>query len=256
MYHVVDTRNDDALVQQAVISFDVPEVSLGPSIEASNGKSYRGTSDFYLSHSVPGNMFTGVMNIKSGQVDLFPLAPDRLDMIDTSWGQKAYSGPIHDGSQRLIEHPGQGGSGVVSHMQLVAKLADKNPDNYVGFTMLDVRSLRRSGAEWNIVNDAVSMLYGASRSLNSRHVKLIDEIPNNRDSNAEAFNHSKGSIGYHLPVEVKRHILTGIAEKLGSDHTWTAAIRSEMDREELSPNAYEIALAKKAAAISAPRLYI
>lgn len=248
VYHVVDTRDDNALVTQAVVNFDFPKICAGSPIEK-DGKSYAGTLGYYLDNSRPGNMFTGVLHVKTGQIDLFPLSPDRMDMIGTEWGQKPYSGAFHDESSKLISHPGQGGRGRVSHLQLIDKLADKNTENYVGFTMLDVRDLRRAaGGAWSIANDEVSMLYGASRSLNTQHIKHVAEGVVAGKSNAEAFTQNKGQFGFHLPVELKRHILQGVAETLGERHPWRTAIQSELGRDELAPNAYAIAMERKRAA--------
>lgn len=96
IYHIVDTRSDTALVGKATINFDMPKISPGKDIKDAEGRTYKGTVDYYLSHSSPGNMFTGVLNIKTGQIDLYPLSIGRNDMIDYDWGQREFSNKSHD----------------------------------------------------------------------------------------------------------------------------------------------------------------
>jgi hypothetical protein len=262
LYHIVDTRSEQALAGKAAVDFELPDITYGEKIKVGKNK-YNGTTDYYLTHSANGNMFSGVMNIKSGVVDIYPLSTKRNDMIDTSWGQEYYKGKFHDNG-KSIEHPGQGSNAPVSHLQLVAKINGishdeiknhKINDNYIGFTLLDVRGLRRTTNTY--LNEQVSMLYGASRSLNTRHVNIMkdDRKAISYENNIETFKRNEGGFTYHLPIELKREILIGIKKGL-SDRalsSWGSAIDKELQRDELNVRSYDDAIKAKAKPV---RVYV
>ncbi|EDT41556.1 hypothetical protein [Burkholderia ambifaria] len=240
IFHIVDTRDDNAVASKAVMDFEFPQIQAGDTV------------GYYLQRSTPGNMFTGVVNIKTGVVDIYPLDPDRNDMIDFEWGQKCYQGKTHDGD-RPIRHPGRGtpnwlGSDAiqrVSHLQLISKLPDKNHGDYVGFTLSDVRSLRKESNKWK--NDQVSFLYGASRSLNTTHVSMVNDNAIPYKTNKLSYQMNKGVFTYLLPIEFKRRLLSGLVETLGAGNPRKIFIASELDREELNIESYAKAKAPKIA---------
>lgn len=238
IYHIVDTRSENALVGKATINFDMPKISPGKDIKDSEGRTYKGTVDYYLSHSSPGNMYTGVLNIKTGQIDLYPLSIGRNDMIDYDWGQKEFSNKTHD-SEKAIMHPGQGSKTPVSHLQLLSKLnAIDMSSDYVGFTFCDTRSIRKHGDFF--ANSQVSMLYGASRSLNANHVNILkdDSSVVSGTNNLDAHNRNESIFTYHLPIEIKRDILTGIKAIMGESEGWQREIDKELSRADMKVDYY------------------
>lgn len=239
IYHIVDTRSDTALVGKATINFDMPKISPGKDIKDAEGRTYKGTVDYYLSHSSPGNMFTGVLNIKTGQIDLYPLSIGRNDMIDYDWGQKEFSNKTHD-SEKAIMHPGQGSKTPVSHLQLLSKLnASDRGSDYIGFTFCDTRSIRNHGDFF--ANSQVSMLYGASRSLNANHVNILkdDSSVISGANNLDSHNKNNSIFTYHLPIEIKRDILTGIKGIMCESEGWQRAIDKELSRDDMNVNYYQ-----------------
>lgn len=238
VYHIVDTRSDTALAGKATINFDMPKIIPGKDIKDSEGRIYKGTVDYYLSHSSPGNMFTGVLNIKTGQIDLYPLSIGRDDMIDYDWGQKEFSNKTHD-SGKAIMHPGQGSKTPVSHLQLLSKLnAGDMRGDYVGFTFCDTRHIRKHGDFF--ANSQASMLYGASRSLNANHVNILkdDSSVVLGANNLDAHNRNDSIFTYHLPIEIKRDILTGIKGIMGESEGWQREIDNELSRKDMKVDSY------------------
>lgn len=238
IYHIVDTRNDNAIAGKSTMDFDMPSIKAGGVVLDSSGVEHKGTLGYYLNKSIPGNMFTGVVNVKTGKIDIYPLLTERYDMIDSSWGQKEFKGVTHD-SGECIKHPGQGSKEAVSHLQLLSKLQVKDNDDYIGFTLLDVRGLRRNIAD--LKNDDVSMIYGASRILNVNHINLLkdDSTATSMESNLETCKKNPGTFTYHLPIEVKRNILEGIKNELGEVSSWNDSIKKELLRDELNIASYD-----------------
>ncbi|MEG6258809.1 hypothetical protein [Enterobacter bugandensis] len=138
----------------------------------------------------------------------------------------------------------------VSHLQLVAKLQDKNPENYVGFSFLDVRGIRRD--VMNFTNKEVSMLYGASRSLNTKNVNLINDDVSAKEfgTNKESFKNNKGIFTYHLPIELRRHILEGICEIVENHPEWPSEIQKELLRDDYDTSNYDKLRNKKTLLLS------
>lgn len=238
IYHIVDTRSENALVGKATINFDMPKISPGKDIKDSEGRTYKGTVDYYLSHSSPGNMYTGALNIKTGQIDLYPISIDRGDMIDFGWGQKEFLNKTHD-SGNAIMHPGQGSNVPVAHLQLLSKLnATDISDDYIGFTFCDTRHIRKH-ANFH-TNSQVSMLYGASRSLNLKHVNILknDSAAVSGANNLDAHKRNESIFTYHLPIEIKRDILTGIKAIMGNSEGWQIEIDKELSRADMKVDYY------------------
>jgi hypothetical protein len=238
LYHIVDTRSDTALIGKATLDFEIPDIKAGPELVDSKGVTFKGSLDFYLNKSMHGNMFTGVLNIRTGIIDIYPVSIERNDMIDTSWGQKDYQNEFHDHGAS-IRHPGQSSGELVSHLQLIKKLGEnKKPEDYIGFTMLDVRGLRKESS--NIKNDDVSMLYGASRSLNTHHVNIVKDEARAKEypTNAESFRKNPGTFTYHLPMEVKRQVLESISRIIGGNTSWRLNIDNELLRDEYQVSSY------------------
>lgn len=238
IYHIVDTRSETALAGKATINFDMPKIIPGKDIKDSEGRTYKGTVDYYLSHSSPGNMYTGVLNIKTGQVDLYPLSLGRDDMIDYDWGQKEFSNKTHD-SGKAIMHPGQGSKTPVSHLQLLSKLnTGDTKGDYIGFTFCDTRHIRKHGDFF--ANSQVSMLYGASRSLNANHVNILkdDSSVVSGANNLDSHNRNDSIFTYHLPIEIKRDILTGIKGIMRESEDWQREIDKELSREDMKVDSY------------------
>ena len=110
--------------------------------------------------------------------------------------------------------------------------------HYIGFTFCDTRSIRNHGDFF--ANSQVSMLYGASRSLNANHVNILkdDSSVISGANNLDAHNKNNSIFTYHLPIEIKRDILTGIKGFMCEREGWQRAIDKELSREDMKVDYY------------------
>ncbi|WP_122764758.1 RHS repeat domain-containing protein [Pseudomonas viridiflava] len=243
IYHFKDSRfsNETPVKGQVVVNFDFPALALSEA------------SKFYLSRSQSGNSFSGVVNLETGQVDIYPLSVTRRDReIRSDWAAE-YEGDMHD-QGRPIVHSERDADGIlrVAHVQLMRKLGERE-EQLVGFTLNDLSHLRLDKLEFHevIQNHDTSMIYGASRSLNTNKMGLIASADNIVDrlgfldlgrssravsggaevgrTNKESFELNKDRVNmfYQLPTEFKRDIASAFI----ANPSTTPRLRQALERE-------------------------
>ncbi|MFV3327734.1 RHS repeat-associated core domain-containing protein [Pseudomonas sp. NY15372] len=152
---------------------------------------------YYLERTKKGNVFTGVMDVRSGEISMYPTALKRAegDSGDSFSWQTEYQGEHHDGGNNIVHHARVN----PSHKQLVGKL-EKDSSQFVGFTFFDLRGVRKDVAG-NISSHQteMSVIYGRSRSLNRPHLTRLNDDGRSGEPSAE------------LPVEMKVKILDAFA---------------------------------------------
>ncbi|WP_333995106.1 RHS repeat-associated core domain-containing protein [Burkholderia orbicola] len=210
---------------------------------------------FYLAKSKPGNSFSGVVDIETGDVDVYPLSIERRDrQIRHDWA-RPYEQEMHDDGVPIV-HSERALSGEirVAHMQLAEKI-NKPPSRLVGFTVNDLSGIRgRDGID----NRETSIIYGASRSLNSDKIRMLDREGGGLDSrmrklspaldlatvgrvesrptrktgltNEESFqlNYANSFMFYQLPIEFKREIAALISDFHGVSAELRDALRCDL----------------------------
>ncbi|MGA3797001.1 RHS repeat domain-containing protein [Pseudomonas fluorescens] len=222
VYHFKDMRfsKTSNVKGEVVVNFDFPGLSLSDA------------SGFYLERSKSGNSFSGVVDIETGQVDIYPLSLTRRDRLIRSDWARSYDGDLHDQGAPIV-HSERDLDGVlrVAHVQLMEKLG-KREDQLIGFTLNDLSHLRLDGLDFEEVaqNTDTSIIYGASRSLNTSKIGLIVssnsfaeksrylDLANSSTfkgggvvaggTNLETFNLNRERIVpfFHLPIEFKQEI--------------------------------------------------
>lgn len=191
----------------------------------------------YLDSSSDGNSFCGVVNIKSGALSLYPLAPEREDATDSVWG-KTYKGQTHDGGQPLKHAMRDADNNIVtSHDQLVEKLGGSRED-YVGFSLNDLTDVRfrSAGGFLGAANHDTSVLYGRSRTLNTFHFKTVDDKAVSHDSTKDTFDKNNGELLFELPIEFKEKIINQIIKEVGKEHKFGKLLEHELKRDEMNKN--------------------
>ncbi|MEX3774928.1 RHS repeat-associated core domain-containing protein [Pseudomonas sp. MYb118] len=196
---------------KVVVNYEIPEMRPGPQF------------NFYLAQSMPGNSFTGLINVSktddelSGVVDIYPLEPDwRVNERDllSNWRTK-YSGKTHnDGSP--IEHARASANYLTSHAQAL-KIFDRDLKVTAGFTFRDVRGLPLTPEGYR----KMPAISGNSATANAEKTFKVPHNFESVGSNIEDFNKAfKMSNAYvsgvaqfgSIPLEVQRYLLTMFAE--------------------------------------------
>ncbi|WP_181902524.1 RHS repeat domain-containing protein [Chromobacterium violaceum] len=256
LYHFVDSRDIDLDRQdprgagynpqqqrrhaKVAVNFEFPTLKAGGSV------------DFYLKRTRPGNLFTGIVDVDSGEVNLHPLNINRIGEGGPSqndgW-KKNYAGEFYEGHGALIEHNPSAGLGMTSHEQ-AAKIFKKNKFTSIGFSFYDVRGLRSMGDSLGREESKnTSALYGRSRSLNRPHMYRVPDSMKPGGSNIESFRAAereynptklKGDIEkgrevvepfFELPIEFKVKILDLLRGCVEDSHL-SRVLRDEMERPE------------------------
>ncbi|WP_324284972.1 RHS repeat-associated core domain-containing protein [Enterobacter ludwigii] len=160
---------------------------------------------FYLEKSQKGNIFTGIVNIESGKIYMYPTSLVREGGGDTFSWQTEYQGKHHDKGENIIHHPRQN----PSHRQLVDKVNKEEKtkidhNKFIGFTFYDLKDVRGDVAgNFASHQKEMSVIYGRSRSLNAPHMtKLNDDGTPEMTVGDNEVVHSA-----ELPIEIKRGIL-------------------------------------------------
>ena len=110
--------------KKIVVDYEIPKLHPG------------GNLKFYLGQSKRGNAFTGIININTGAVDIYPLASERrLGGAVDVW-RVAYKGQTHDGQSPILHSP-QGIEGPTSHEQAI-EIFSGAKETHVGFSFQDV----------------------------------------------------------------------------------------------------------------------
>ena len=136
-----------------VVDYELPDLSPGAKLK------------YYLAQSQPGNAFGGIINIKTGVVNIYPLSRVRPGIMPDSW-RTDYQGTTHDKKPAIVQPPPH--LGIVTSHELTTKKFSGRKEDQVGFTFQDVRGVDEYFDRRRRYRTTAPVL-GVSRSLNQSH---------------------------------------------------------------------------------------
>lgn len=189
--------------EKIVVNFEIPTMSPGEGVT------------YYLSQSKPGNSFIGLIDVVSGEVNIYPLSPMRGSNPNTiqDW-QRSYEGFTHD-AEDPIRHLSatRGSSEILTAHQHAMNSFKKDKGNVVGFTFHDTREVEKeAGKKYR----SKSAIVGDSRGLNFNKMSSVSDsfvtAGTNKADYAKAI--ETGAIKKEfrsLPIEVVTELLGVLA---------------------------------------------
>ena len=175
---------------------------------------------YYLEQSRPGNVFSGIINLSSGEVNIYPLNIERHNVSLPAEGWKErYRGTFHNGGEAIVH----GAKGRVSHLQAV-DIYSWDVGNTIGFTFRDVRALPHTDA----ASRKISAIADRSVSLNYDKTYKVPDTFSSVGNNKEDFDIAKAKAEtpdprdfsiYRfkcLPIEVKVELVSMLIRGSGS----------------------------------------
>ncbi|WP_414879668.1 RHS repeat domain-containing protein, partial [Pseudomonas sp. IT-P100] len=179
---------------------------------------------YYLEQSRPGNVFTGIISLSSGEVNIYPLKIERRKVVLPVEGWKDnYRGIFHNGGEAIMH----GRDGLVSHLQAI-NIYSWDVENTIGFTFRDVRALPHTDTGCR----EIPAIEDRSASLNSGKTYNVPDTFSSVGNNKEDFDFAKAeaevsdqdpSLIYkfdHLPIEVKVELVSmfvRVSDSLGEN---------------------------------------
>lgn len=215
--------------EKLVVDFEMPKLVPGEHLS------------YYLRRSLPGNSFVGLIDIVSGEVDIYPLNPMRNNDPDTiqDW-QSFYQRLTHD-DERPIQHLStrSGSNEVLTSHQQAVDMFKKEIKDVVGFTFHDVREVEKeSSREYR----RKPVIVGDSRGMNSKKISLVsyyfESVGTNKADYAKAFEIGAARKEFRsLPIEMVTELLgvfaTASGEVSGKKNELGELFNAELQRPEL-----------------------
>jgi len=161
----------------------------------------------YLKNSRSGNAFSGLVQIHTGTIFLYPLAPTKSS---SAYDIVPYKKNTHDKLEPIVHVSSRatGDTTKTSHTQMIEKFAkyDESREDFIGFTFKDTRGVADQEQD--------HVIYGRSATLNTDKYR----IANKKNAEDELFSygteketHERNKIHtsptYDMPAQHKKKIL-------------------------------------------------
>lgn len=177
-----------------------------------------------LGQSQPGYGYTGVIEVETGKIHIYPLSPERPDDDPPKWMRN----PKIAGVEPIIHSPA-----IASHWQLREKVKKNDMQRWLGFTFYDLRDARRFLKDDITHAAAGTTIYGRSRSSNSDKISRADK--------PEKADRKKGQVYARfstpeLPLELNADILKAFIK--ASTGEFKSFLKRELKRDEYTVEGY------------------